>query len=84
MLLLASMPALYFLQTMLPDGGLSLAFRSSSLVYGGWWPGVLTSMFVHTGWGHVTMNALAALAFGPAVARLFHGLRGSLVFCSSI
>lgn len=74
------MPALYFLQMMLPDGGLSLAFRSSSLVDGGWWPGVLTSMFVHTGWGHVTMNALAALAFAPAVARLFPGLRGSLVF----
>ena len=79
-LLVASMPALYFLQTMLPDGGLSLAFRSSSLVDGGWWPGVLTSMFVHTGWGHVIMNALAALAFGPAVARLFPGLRGRLVF----
>ena len=26
------------------------------------------------------MNALAALAFGPAVARLFPGLRGSMVF----
>ena len=74
------MPTFYLLQTMLPDGGLSLAFRSSSLVDGGWWPGVLTSMFVHTGWGHVIMNALAALAFGPAVARLFPGLRGSPVF----
>ena len=79
-LLVASMPALYFLQTMLPDGGLSLAFRSSSLVDGSWWPGVVTSMFVHTGWGHVGMNALAALAFAPAVARLFSGVRGGLVF----
>lgn len=81
-LLVASMPALYALQTMLTDGGLSLAFRSSSLVGGDWWPGVLTSMFVHTGWGHVIMNALAALAFAPAVARLFPGLRGAMVFLS--
>lgn len=74
------MPALYILQTTLPDGGFALAFRSSSLVDGGWWPGVLTSMFVHTGWGHVIMNVLAALAFAPAVARLFPGTKGGAVF----
>ncbi len=74
------MPALYFLQTTLLDAGLSLAFRSSSLVDGSWWPGVVTSMFVHTGWGHVGMNALAALAFAPPVARLFPGVRGGVVF----
>ena len=80
MLLVLSMPSFYFLQTMLPNEGLSLAFRSSSLMDGGWWPGVVSSMFVHTGWGHVMMNALAALAFAPAVARLFPTVRGGAVF----
>ena len=74
------MPALYFLQTMLPDGGLSLAFRSSSLVDGSWWPGVLSVMFVHGGWGHVALNAFMALAFAPPIARLFPGTFGALIF----
>lgn len=75
-LVAASMPVLYLVQERLPDGGLSLAFRPSSLWNGQWWPGLLTSMFVHGGWPHVAMNAVAALAFGPPLARLMGGDRG--------
>jgi membrane associated rhomboid family serine protease len=74
------MPALYWLQERLPDGGLSFAFRPSSLWDGQWWPGLLTSMLVHAGWAHVAMNAIAALAFGPPVARLMGGTAGTLGF----
>ena len=72
----ASMPLLYLLQTRLPDGGLSLAFVPATLWSGGWWPGLLTSMFLHWGWSHVAMNAAGAFAFGPPVARLMPGPRG--------
>jgi membrane associated rhomboid family serine protease len=72
----ASMPVLYLVQERLPDAGLSLAFRPASLWDGQWWPGILTSMFVHGGWPHVAMNAVAALAFGPPVARLMGGPKG--------
>lgn len=75
-----SMPVFYWLQTRLPDGGLSLAFRPSSLWDGGWWPGVLTSMFVHGGWPHVAMNAVLGLAFGTPVARLMPGAKGAAGF----
>ncbi|MGZ9113731.1 MAG: rhomboid family intramembrane serine protease [Brevundimonas sp.] len=75
-----SMPVLYWLQLRLPDGGLSLAFRPSSLWDGGWWPGVLTSMLVHGGWPHVGMNAIMGLAFGAPVARLMPGARGAMGF----
>ena len=68
-LVAGSLPALYLLQILLPDGGLSLAFRPVSLWDGQWWPGILTSMFVHGGWAHVVMNALGVLAFGAPLAR---------------
>lgn len=74
------MPVLYLLQERLADGGLALAFRPASLWDGGWWPGILTSMFVHDGWAHVGMNALGALAFGPPVARLLGGRAGAAAF----
>jgi membrane associated rhomboid family serine protease len=80
LLVAASMPALYLVQERLSDGGLSLAFRPSSLWNGQWWPGLLTSMFVHGGWAHVAMNAVAALAFGPPVARLMGGAKGAVGF----
>jgi membrane associated rhomboid family serine protease len=79
-LLAASIPVLYLLQTLTPDGGLSLAFRPSTLTDGGWWPGVLTSMGLHAGWAHALINAAFAFAFGPPVARLFPGLRGAAIF----
>jgi membrane associated rhomboid family serine protease len=47
----------------------------------GRWSGLLTAQFVHSGWPHAGLNALAALAFGPPVARWI-GVRdvGSLIF----
>jgi membrane associated rhomboid family serine protease len=47
----------------------------------GHWLGLLTMMFVHGGWVHVLTNALAALAFGPPVARLLgEDLKGAAAF----
>ena len=80
LLVAVSIPALFIVQRELPDGGLGLAFQSASLVEGGWWPGVLTAMFLHAGWSHVAMNAAGAIAFGPPVARLMPGLRGAAGF----
>ena len=79
-LLAAALPVLFWLQTRLPDGGLSLAFQPVSLWRGDGWPSLLTSMFIHHGWGHVVMNAIVALAFGPPVARLMPGARGAAAF----
>ena len=76
LLLAASLPILFWLQTRLPDSGLSLAFRPASLWRGDWWPGLFTSMFMHGGWGHVVMNAMGVFAFAPPVARLMPGARG--------
>lgn len=79
-ILAAALPVLFWLQTGLPDGGMSLAFRPASLWRGDWWPGILTSMFLHGGWGHVAMNALGVFAFAPPVARLMGGARGVVGF----
>ena len=67
-LIATSMPVLYWFQERLPDQGLSMAFRSADLARGQW-SGIFTSMLLHGGWTHVTMNAVAALAFGAPVAR---------------
>lgn len=80
LLVVVSIPALFIVQRELPDGGLGLAFRPASLVDGGWWPGLLTAMFVHAGWSHAGMNAAGALVFAPPVARLMPGLRGAAGF----
>ncbi len=74
------MPALFLVQERLHDYGLSLAFRPSSLWDGQWWPGLLSSMFLHDGWVHLSMNAVGALAFGAPVARLMGGGRGFAAF----
>jgi membrane associated rhomboid family serine protease len=43
--------------------------------------GLITVMFVHGGWAHALINALAALAFGPPVARLMGPrLKGPALF----
>ena len=79
-LLAVSLPILFWLQTTLPDGGLSLAFRPALLWRGEEWPGLFTSMFIHGGWTHVAMNAIVAFAFGPPVARLMPGPGGAAGF----
>lgn len=50
-------------------------FHPQALAQGGW-TGLFTALFVHAGWTHVLLNALAALAFGAPVARRF-GVRGA-------
>jgi len=74
--------ALYVVQRFtLTDAALQgLAVTRASLA-AGHWETLLTSMFLHGSWPHVLMNAVAALAFGPPVARLFGGSpRGALAF----
>ena len=47
----------------------------------GRWQGLFTSQFLHASWAHVLMNSVAALAFGPPVARLLGtDARGAAVF----
>ncbi len=41
----------------------------------GRWGGLLTALFVHSGWTHAGLNAAGALAFGAPVARWI-GVRG--------
>ena len=61
-----------------PPAALSL---TPAALAAGHWQTLITSMFLHGGWVHVLTNAVAALAFGPPVARLFGlGPRGALVF----
>ena len=44
----------------------------------GQWQTLISYQFLHGSWGHVIMNAVAALAFASPVARLFgEGARGS-------
>ncbi len=50
-------------------------FRPQALAAGGW-TGLFTALFVHAGWTHALLNALACLAFGAPVARRF-GERGA-------
>jgi len=79
LLIAASMPVLFYLQERLPDQGLSMAFVPAEL-WRGQWAGLFTSMLLHGGWAHVTMNAVGALAFGAPVGRLMERGPGPLVF----
>ncbi|MFN3932923.1 MAG: rhomboid family intramembrane serine protease [Brevundimonas sp.] len=79
-ILAASLPILFWFQTRLADGGLSLAFQPATLWRGEAWTGLFTSMFIHANWTHVAMNALGVFAFGPPVARLMSGARGGVGF----
>lgn len=79
LLIAASMPTLYFFQRDLPDMGMSMAFAPIDLEQERW-GGLLTAMLLHGGWTHAIMNAVAALAFGTPVARLFGTKVGPTVF----
>lgn len=79
LLIAASMPTLFFFQRDLPDMGMSMAFAPLDLEQGRW-GGLLTAMLLHGGWTHAIMNAVAALAFGTPVARLFGTRIGPTVF----
>lgn len=79
LLIAVSMPTLFFFQRDLPDMGMSMAFAPIDLEQGRW-GGLLTAMLLHGGWTHAIMNAVAALAFGTPVARLFGTKVGPTIF----
>lgn len=74
--------ALYAAQIFaLNDATLGALALTPAQLAAGHWQTLVTSMFLHGSWPHVLMNSVAALAFGPPVARLFGlGPRGALVF----
>jgi len=72
----------YALQTRFPleDVVEACAVSSATLAQGRWLT-LISSLFVHGGWGHALMNAAFALAFATPVARFFgERLRGVAVF----
>jgi membrane associated rhomboid family serine protease len=74
--------ASYALQSLLltDEGALAFAVVPAQLLRG-YWPPLLTALFIHGGWLHAGMNAVGALAFGaPAARYLGLGARGSLGF----
>ena len=79
LLIALSMPVLFFFQRQLSDMGAGMAFAPSDLQQGRY-GGLFTSMLLHAGWAHAVMNAVAALAFGAPVARLFGDRIGPTVF----
>jgi len=57
------------------------AWLLRAALLGGRWQTLATSLFLHESWPHVLMNSVAALAFGPPVARLMGvNARGAVVF----
>jgi membrane associated rhomboid family serine protease len=83
LLLAASLPALYFLQRLVPDqNALEDAYGLSVPgIAAGRYVQLLSSQFLHGSWSHVLMNALFSLAFGVPVARLLGvKVRGALAY----
>ena len=74
--------ALYGAQTLfVPDALRDHYGVSGPALLAGRWQTLLTSLFLHGSWPHVLMNSVAALAFGPPVARLLGtNARGAAVF----
>jgi len=57
-----------------PEAAGAFGFSPAALAQGRW-SGLLTALFVHSGWPHAGMNAMGALAFGAPVARRL-GVKG--------
>ncbi len=74
--------ALYAVQTLtVNDAVLGALALTPAALAAGHWQTLLSSLFLHGSWPHVLMNSVAALAFGPPVARLLGvSARGALVF----
>lgn len=79
-LVAASIPFFYLLQTLMPGEVSSFSFRPITLVDGGWWPGLVSSVLLHGNWGHALLNAAFILAVGTPVARLLSGRGGTAAF----
>jgi len=63
--------ALYAAQSLLmPQAVVDHYGVSGPSLLAGRWQTLVTSLFLHGSWPHVLMNSVAALAFGPPVARL--------------
>lgn len=80
--LIALLGIAYGVQVLLlsPDALASLALSRPALAEGRWWT-LVSHIFLHANLIHLLMNAGAALAFGPAVARHFGpGLRAGGTF----
>ena len=81
--IVAAIVIAYALQASLAPGDEGIvrwAYAPADLDHGRW-QGLITALFVHGGWAHALMNALAALAFGPPVARLMgQGVKGPVLF----
>ena len=74
--------ALHGAQTLfVPEALVDFYGVSGAALSAGRWQTLVTSLFLHGSWPHVLMNSVAALAFGPPVARLMGlNLRGAAVF----
>jgi membrane associated rhomboid family serine protease len=74
--------ALYEAQKLfVPDALRDFYGVSGAALAAGRWQTLVTSLFLHGSWPHVLMNSVAALAFGPPVARLLGtNPRGAAVF----
>jgi membrane associated rhomboid family serine protease len=75
---------LYVLQLVaLSDADVKRLALSPAALRAGHWETLFTSLFLHGSWAHVLINSVAALAYGPPVARLFGtNLRGAIVFAA--
>jgi membrane associated rhomboid family serine protease len=62
-------------RTVLSDAELERLALSPVGLRGGAYETLISYMFLHSGWAHIGMNGVSALAFGPPVAR-FLGVRG--------
>jgi membrane associated rhomboid family serine protease len=86
MLIVLSIPVLYWFQSRVPDQNAlvsSWGLTSRAVLSEHRYVTLATYMLLHGGWPHALINAVAALAFGPAAARLMGaGLRGALGFFS--
>lgn len=81
-LLVAGLLVAYGVQTqLLSDQEMVALALSGEAIRLGRWPTLATHLFLHGGIGHLVMNAGAAFAFGPPVARLFGpGGGGAVLF----
>jgi len=72
MVLTLGLVASFVIQSQVPERAWAdYVLTPAEVLQLGRWQTLLTPLFLHGGWAHVLMNAVAALAFGTPVARLF-------------
>lgn len=83
MLIVVALPVLYWVQAhvFLPEQVERWTLSAPGILVEHRWATLVTYQFLHGGWSHALINTVAALAFGPPVARLMgRGLRGAAAF----